>query len=44
MENLKKEGFELPVANIVLFDNADIVTLSENEGPFVPADIDETTE
>lgn len=40
MEN-KKDMFEMPVAEVIEFDNADVVTESafdDNEGSFVPYD------
>ncbi len=42
MENNKKVVFEMPKAEIVIFDTEDVITtsgLDENEGPFVPADL-----
>lgn len=40
----EKEIFETPEVEICLFDAQDVLTVSggkdENEGPFVPADLD----
>ncbi len=42
--NNKIEAFEMPNAEVILFDNEDIITISNfkpgpNEGDFVPADL-----
>lgn len=37
MELVKNDkNFEMPEAKVILFDNEDVITAS-NEGPFVPA-------
>ncbi len=33
----KNNVFEMPKAEIVIFEQEDVITTSKNEGPFVPA-------